>query len=361
MENQVMEHFSKKHILVTGVAGFIGSHLALRLLSQETENVIVGVDNLSDYYDVGLKHDRLLRLAAYDHFHFVEADIADASAVGRIFDIYRPDIVVNLAAQAGVRYSIESPKTYMETNVMGFFNILEACRHSVDGGQKGVEHLVYASSSSVYGMKKEPLCSTKDKADTPVSLYAATKRCDELMAYSYSKLYDIPCTGLRFFTVYGPDGRPDMAYFSFADRMVCGDTIQLYNYGHCERDFTYIDDVVEGILRVLAQAPPRSVGDDGLPIAPHRVYNLGNGHPETLLSFVKTLQQELVAAHALPDDYELSDHCRLVPMQSGDVVETWADTAPFSHDFGFKPVTPLREGLRNFARWYASCRLTKRA
>ena len=350
-----------KTILVTGAAGFIGSRLVERLLRgshcSETGGGsrlrVIGVDNMNHYYDMALKEQRLKPLLAHSGFTFVHADIADRDAVGRIFDSCSPD---NLAAQAGVRYSIDSPESYIHSNIIGFFNILEAARHSYDHGRHGVEHLVYASSSSVYGMDRHTPFSTSDPIDSPVSLYAATKKSDELMAHAYAKLYDIPCTGLRFFTVYGPAGRPDMAYFSFAEKWRRGDKIQLYNYGRCRRDFTYIDDIVEGIVQVMAHAPARCVGSDGLPLPPYRIYNIGNGHPESLLTFVHTLCDELVRAGALPSGFDLDSHCVLAPMQPGDVVETYADTAPLEHDLGYRPTTPLGVGLRRFAEWFAANR-----
>lgn len=340
-------------ILVTGVAGFIGSALAERLLSEEGDIHLVGIDSITDYYDVSIKRERLARLAVYPNFTFIEESIADKTVVDKLFAEYNPSVVVNLAAQAGVRYSITNPGVYIESNIIGFYNILEACRDSYHGGRTGVAHLVYASSSSVYGANKKVPYSTDDKVDNPVSLYAATKKSNELMAHAYSKLYNIPSTGLRFFTVYGPAGRPDMAYFSFAQRLVAGKTIEIFNYGNCLRDFTYIDDIVEGVVRVMRHAPERVMGDDGLPQAPYSVYNIGNNKPENLLDFVKILYEELVTAGVLPVDYDLEAHCRLVPMQPGDVPVTYADTTPLERDFGFKPSTPLREGLRRFARWYA--------
>lgn len=342
-----------KTVLVTGAAGFIGSNLIKQLSKQGKGTRVVGVDNMNSYYDISLKEMRVNMLEGLDCYTFIKGNIADKTFVDKIFGEYKPDIVVNLAAQAGVRYSIESPETYIESNIVGFFNILEACRHSYDNGAKGVEHLVYASSSSVYGTNKKTPYSTDDKTDTPVSLYAATKKSNELMAHAYSKLYDIPSTGLRFFTVYGPAGRPDMAYFSFTEKLVKGDTIKLYNYGNCRRDFTYVDDIVEGIKRVMVHAPERRKGDDGLPVPPFRVYNIGNGNPENLLTFVTILQEELVRAGVLPADYDFEKHKQLVPMQPGDVAETYADTTPLEKDFGYKPSTPLRTGLRNFAEWYA--------
>jgi nucleoside-diphosphate-sugar epimerase len=336
-----------KTILVTGVAGFIGSFLAQRLLSDYAQTTVIGIDSITDYYDVTLKHQRLERLNTYgERFVFVHDTIANKEAVENLFTTYRPAVVVNLAAQAGVRYSITHPDAYIESNLIGFYHILEACRHHE------VEHLVYASSSSVYGTNKKIPYSTDDKVDNPVSLYAATKKSNELMAHAYSKLYNIPSTGLRFFTVYGPAGRPDMAYFGFTQKLVQGDTIQIFNYGHCQRDFTYIDDIVEGVLRVMQHAPEKRTGADGLPEPPYKVYNIGNNHPENLLDFVTILQEELIRAGVLPADYDFEAHKQLVPMQPGDVPVTYADTTPLEQDFGFKPSTPLREGLRRFAEWY---------
>ena len=331
-------------VLVTGAAGFIGSNLAERLLEMGVK--VIGIDSMTDYYDVNIKKGRLRRLAEYEGFVFVEDSIARKEAVERIFQEYVPSVVVNLAAQAGVRYSITNPDAYIESNIIGFYNILEACRHY------NVDHLVYASSSSVYGSNKKVPYSTDDKVDNPVSLYAATKKSNELMAHAYSKLYNIPSTGLRFFTVYGPAGRPDMAYFGFTDKLRAGETIKIFNYGHCKRDFTYIDDIVEGVVRVMRHAPEKAVGEDGLPVPPYKVYNIGNNSPENLLDFVNILQEELIAAGVLPEDYDFEAHKELVPMQPGDVPVTYADTAPLEEDFGFKPATPLREGLRSFARWY---------
>lgn len=339
--------------MVTGAAGFIGSNLARCLLEDYPDCRVIGVDCITDYYDVRLKYERLEALRTYgDRFVFLSKSIADKDAVIRIFREYRPSVVVNLAAQAGVRYSITNPDAYIESNIIGFYNILEACRHSYDGGQRGVEHLVYASSSSVYGSNKKVPYSTYDKVDNPVSLYAATKKSNELMAQAYSKLYNIPSTGLRFFTVYGPCGRPDMAYFSFTDKLIRGEKIRIFNYGNCLRDFTYIDDIVEGVVRVMRHAPERRNGEDGLPEPPHKVYNIGNSSPESLLDFVTILQEELVRAGVLPEDYDFESHKELVPMQPGDVPVTFADTAPLEEDFGFKPSTLLRAGLRNFAQWY---------
>ena len=343
-----------KVVLVTGVAGFIGSNLAKRLLQEIADIKVVGIDNMNNYYDVRLKEERLKELSSYESFVFIKGDIADKNLINKLFDEYKPQIVVNLAAQAGVRYSITNPDAYISSNLIGFYNILEACRHSYDNGQTGVEHLVYASSSSVYGSNKKVPYSTDDKVDNPVSLYAATKKSNELMAHAYSKLYNIPSTGLRFFTVYGPAGRPDMAYFGFTDKLVKGEAIKIFNYGNCKRDFTYIDDIVEGVMRVMQHAPERLTGDDGLPIPPYKVYNIGNNHPENLLDFVTILQEELVRAGVLPVDYDFEAHKELVSMQLGDVPVTYADTTPLEEDFGFKPATSLREGLRRFASWYAS-------
>lgn len=341
-----------KVILITGVAGFIGSNLAKRLLQNVQGIKVIGIDNMNDYYDVRLKEERLKKLSDYPFFVFIKGDISDKATVDNIFYEYKPQVVVNLAAQAGVRYSISHPDTYILSNIIGFYNILEACRHSYDNGQLGVEHLVYASSSSVYGSNKKVPYSTADKVDNPVSLYAATKKSNELMAHAYSKLYNIPSTGLRFFTVYGPAGRPDMAYFGFTNKLVKNETIKIFNYGHCKRDFTYIDDIVEGVVRVMQHAPERLNGEDGLPIPPYKVYNIGNNHPENLLDFVTILQEELVKAGVLPKGYDFEAHKELVPMQPGDVPVTYADTIPLENDFGFKPSTPLREGLREFAEWY---------
>ena len=349
-----MERIELKHkmIFVTGAAGFIGSNLVLKLLETASPVNIVGIDNLNDYYDVSIKDWRLaqIEMCAAKHpessWVFVKGDIADRDAVDGIFSNYHPDIVVNLAAQAGVRYSITNPDAYIQSNLIGFYNILEACRHNP------VEHLVYASSSSVYGTNKKVPYSTEDKVDNPVSLYAATKKSNELMAHAYSKLYNIPSTGLRFFTVYGPAGRPDMAYFGFTNKLLKGETIQIFNFGNCKRDFTYIDDIVEGVVRVMQRAPEKKNGEDGLPIPPYAVYNIGNQNPENLLDFVDILQQELIAAGVLPADYDFEAHKQLVPMQPGDVPVTYADTSALEQDFGFKPATPLRTGLRKFARWY---------
>lgn len=341
-----------KTILVTGVAGFIGANLAKRLLQKFADVQVVGIDNMNDYYDVSLKEERLKELLSYPSFTFVKGDISNKSTVNQLFSVHHPHIVVNLAAQAGVRYSITNPDAYIASNLIGFYNILEACRHSYDGGKTGVEHLVYASSSSVYGNNKKVPYSTDDKVDNPVSLYAATKKSNELMAHAYSKLYNIPSTGLRFFTVYGPAGRPDMAYFGFTNKLVKGETIKIFNYGNCKRDFTYIDDIVEGVVRVMQHAPERCNGEDGLPVPPYKVYNIGNNNPENLLDFVTILQEELVHAGVLPVDYDFKAHKELVSMQPGDVPVTYADTTPLEQDFGFKPSIPLRAGLRVFAEWY---------
>ena len=338
-----------KTILVTGASGFIGSNLCKRLLNEFESTHIVGIDNMNDYYDVNIKKERLGVLCKFKQFTFVEGNIADKALIDELFSNQKPHVVVNLAAQAGVRYSITNPGAYIESNLIGFYNILEACRHN------NVEHLVYASSSSVYGSNKKVPYSTDDKVDNPVSLYAATKKSNELMAHSYSKLYNIPSTGLRFFTVYGPAGRPDMAYFGFTNKLVKGDKIQIFNYGNCKRDFTYVDDIVEGIIRVMQHAPKKENGEDGLPIPPYKVYNIGNSQPENLLDFVTILQEELLRAGVLPQDYDFEAHKELVPMQPGDVPVTYADTAPLEQDFGFKPSTSLRDGLRAFAEWYAKC------
>ena len=344
-------------ILVTGAAGFIGSQLVKRLLEHETESHIVGLDSINDYYDVRIKEYRLKQIEAEsikttNKWTFIKGNIADKNLIDSLFQEYEFDIVVNLAAQAGVRYSITNPEAYIESNIIGFYNILEACRHSYDNGKRGVQHLVYASSSSVYGSNKKVPYSTDDKVDNPVSLYAATKKSNELMAHAYSKLYDIPSTGLRFFTVYGPAGRPDMAYFGFTDKLRKGETIKIFNFGNCMRDFTYVDDIVEGVQRVMHKAPARKQGEDGLPIPPYAVYNIGNSSPENLLDFVDILQQELIRAGVLPEDYDFEAHKELVAMQPGDVPVTFADTSALEHDFGFKPHTPLRDGLRRFAEWY---------
>ncbi|MBR2708610.1 MAG: SDR family NAD(P)-dependent oxidoreductase [Bacilli bacterium] len=333
-------------ILVTGAAGFIGSNLCERLLSDYKDITLVGLDNMNDYYDVSLKEYRLSKLKNNSNFIFVKGDVADKKLIDDLFDKYKFDIVVNLAAQAGVRYSVENPDAYINSNIIGFYNILEACRHNMP------KHLVYASSSSVYGSnKKVPYC-TSDKVDNPVSLYAATKKSNELLAHAYSKLYNIPSTGLRFFTVYGPAGRPDMAYFGFTNKLINGEKIKVFNYGKCKRDFTYVDDIVEGIIRVIGGAPSKKKGEDGLYCAPYSVYNIGNSNPENLLDFVNILQEELIRAKVLPEDYDFESHKELVPMQPGDVAETFADTTPLEEDFGFKPNTSLRDGLRKFAEWY---------
>ena len=349
---------SKKKILVTGAAGFIGSNLVLELLRSVPFVSVIGIDNLNDYYDVSIKRYRLNQINELAATHqtatwkFIKGNIADQLTINQIFHDYCPDIVVNLAAQAGVRYSISNPDSYVESNLIGFYNIIEACRHSYDNGAKGVEHFVYASSSSVYGSNKKVPYSTDDKVDNPVSLYAATKKSDELIAHAYSKLYNIPSTGLRFFTVYGPAGRPDMAYFGFTNKLLKGDTIQIFNYGNCKRDFTYIDDIVEGVERVMCQPPEKRVGTDGLPVPPYTIYNIGNNQPENLLDFVDILQQELIRAGVLPENYDFEAHKELVPMQPGDVSITYADTSALERDFGFKPSTSLRVGLRKFAEWY---------
>lgn len=344
---------TNKTIFITGVAGFIGSYLAMELLKRYPTLRIVGIDSITDYYDTSLKEERLRKLEGNSNFRFYKGSIADKELVNRIFTEEKPNIVVNLAAQAGVRYSITNPDAYIESNLIGFYNLLEACRHSYDNGCQGVEHLVYASSSSVYGSNKKVPYSTDDKVDNPVSLYAATKKSNELMAHAYSKLYNIPSTGLRFFTVYGPAGRPDMAYFGFTNKLREGKTIQIFNYGNCKRDFTYIADIVEGVIRVMQHAPERQTGEDGLPVPPYKVYNIGNNQPENLLDFVTILQEELIRAKVLPEDYDFEAHKELVPMQPGDVPVTYADTTPLEQDFGFKPCTPLRDGLRAFAEWYA--------
>ncbi len=335
-----------KTIFITGTSGFIGSNLAKRLLKENNDIQIIGLDNMNNYYDVILKDYRLNELEKFDNFTFIKGSLADKELINSIFEKYKPSIVVNLAAQAGVRYSIENPDAYIESNVIGFYNILEACRHNP------VEHLVYASSSSVYGGNTKVPFSTEDKVDNPISLYAATKKSNELFAHTYSKLYNIPTTGLRFFTVYGPAGRPDMAYFGFTNKLIKGEKIKIFNYGNCKRDFTYIDDIVEGIIRVMQKPPEKKNGEDGLPIPPYKVYNIGNSHPENLLDFVNILQEELVRAGVLPKDYDFESHKELVPMQAGDVPITYADTTPLEKEFGFKPSTSLREGLRKFAEWY---------
>jgi nucleoside-diphosphate-sugar epimerases len=335
-----------KVIFITGSSGFIGSNLAKRILTTEPDTKVIGLDNMNDYYDVRIKEARLAELQKFENYTFIKGNLADKALINSIFEQYHPDIVVNLGAQAGVRYSITNPDAYIESNMIGFYNILEACRHFP------VEHLVYASSSSVYGSNKKVPYSTDDKVDNPVSLYAATKKSNELMAHAYSKLYNIPSTGLRFFTVYGPAGRPDMAYFGFTNKLVNGETIKIFNYGNCKRDFTYVDDIVEGVVRVMAKAPEKKNGEDGLPIPPYAVYNIGNSNPENLLDFVQILSEELVRAGVLPADYDFEAHKELVPMQPGDVPVTFADTEPLERDFGFKPHTPLRDGLRKFAEWY---------
>ena len=347
-----------KTVLVTGSAGFIGSNLVLELLRTQSPINIVGLDNMNHYYDVSIKEWRLSEIekCAAEHpestYQFYKGDLADKAMIDQIFAKHKPAVVVNLGAQAGVRYSITNPDAYIQSNMIGFYNILEACRHSYDNGETGVEHLVYASSSSVYGTNKKVPYSTDDKVDNPVSLYAATKKSNELMAHAYSKLYNIPSTGLRFFTVYGPAGRPDMAYFGFTNKLLKGQTIQIFNYGNCKRDFTYVDDIVEGVKRVMQGAPEKKNGEDGLPIPPYAVYNIGNNSPENLLDFVDILQQELIRAEVLPADYDFESHKELVPMQPGDVPITYADTTALERDFGFKPSTSLRDGLRKFAEWY---------
>lgn len=335
-----------KTVFITGASGFIGSNLAKRILTTEPNTKVIGLDNMNDYYDVRIKEARLTELQKFENYTFIKGNLADKALINSIFEQYHPDIVVNLGAQAGVRYSITNPDAYIESNMIGFYNILEACRHYP------VEHLVYASSSSVYGSNKKVPYSTDDKVDNPVSLYAATKKSNELMAHAYSKLYNIPSTGLRFFTVYGLAGRPDMAYFGFTNKLVNGETIKIFNYGNCKRDFTYVDDIVEGVVRVMAKAPEKKNGEDGLPIPPYAVYNIGNSNPENLLDFVQILSEELVRAGVLSADYDFEAHKELVPMQPGDVPVTFADTEPLERDFGFKPHTPLREGLRKFAEWY---------
>ncbi len=338
--------FNNKTILITGAAGFIGAALSQRICAENPNAKVIGFDSVNDYYDPSLKDYRLKRLKEYSNFTFVKGNLADKAAVNAVFEQYHPDIVVNLAAQAGVRYSIDHPDAYIESNLIGFYNILEACRYYQP------EHLVYASSSSVYGGNKKIPFAVEDKVDNPVSLYAATKKSNELLAHAYSKLYNIPSTGLRFFTVYGPAGRPDMAYFGFTNKLIKGDTIEIYNFGNCKRDFTYIDDIVEGVMRVMAKAPEKKQGEDGLPLPPYKVYNIGNSNPENLLDFVQILQEELIRAKVLPDDYDFEAHKKLVPMQPGDVPITYADTSALENDFGFKPHTSLRDGLRKFAEWY---------
>ena len=347
-----------KSILITGTAGFIGSNLVLELLRTQSPCRIIGIDNMNDYYDVSIKEYRLAEIEkeAANHpdstWTFIKGNIADKALIEDVFTTYKPSVVVNLAAQAGVRYSITNPDAYIESNLIGFYNILEACRHSGDNGNPSVEHLVYASSSSVYGTNKKIPYSTDDKVDNPVSLYAATKKSNELMAHTYSKLFNIPSTGLRFFTVYGPAGRPDMAYFGFTNKLRNNETIQIFNYGNCKRDFTYVDDIVEGVIRVMQVAPEKKTGDDGLPVPPYAVYNIGNNQPENLMDFVDILQQELIRAEILPADYDFAAHKELVPMQPGDVPVTYADTSALESDFGLKPSTDLRAGLRKFAEWY---------
>ena len=333
-------------VFITGASGFIGSNLAKRILTTEPDTKVIGLDNMNDYYDVRIKEARLAELQKFENYTFIKGNLADKALIDSIFEQHHPDIVVNLGAQAGVRYSITNPDAYIESNMIGFYNILEACRHYP------VEHLVYASSSSVYGSNKKVPYSTDDKVDNPVSLYAATKKSNELMAHAYSKLYNIPSTGLRFFTVYGPAGRPDMAYFGFTNKLVNGETIKIFNYGNCKRDFTYVDDIVEGVVRVMKKPPEKKNGEDGLPIPPYAIYNIGNSNPENLLDFVQILSEELVRAGVLPSDYDFEAHKKLVPMQPGDVPVTYADTSALDRDFGFKPHTPLREGLRKFAEWY---------
>ena len=345
-------------VLITGAAGFIGANLVLRIIGESPQSHIIGLDNMNDYYDVSLKEYRLREIEkaveekGSVQWTFIQGDLADKELVDGIFEKYHPDIVVNLAAQAGVRYSIENPDAYIQSNLIGFYNILEACRHSYDDGKPGVQHLVYASSSSVYGGNTKVPFSTDDKVDNPVSLYAATKKSNELIAHAYAKLYNIPCTGLRFFTVYGPAGRPDMAYFGFTNKLRAGEDIQIFNYGNCQRDFTYVDDIVEGIWRVMQRAPERVVGSDGLPVPPYALYNIGGGRPESLMDFVRILSEELVRAGVLPEDYDFDAHMKLVPMQPGDVPVTYADTTALERDFGYRPETDLRTGLRRFAEWY---------
>ena len=346
-------NLDNKNILVTVAAGFIGSNLIKRIYREVPLASIIGIDNMNDYYDVRLKEFRLKELSEYKTFTFVKGNIADKKLIEEIFEKYRPSVVVNLAAQAGVRYSITNPDAYIESNLIGFYNILETCRHSYDAGREGVAHFVYASSSSVYGSNKKVPYSTEDKVDNPVSLYAATKKSDELMAHAYAKLYNIPSTGLRFFTVYGPAGRPDMAYFGFTNKLKNNEKIRIFNYGNCKRDFTYIDDIVEGVIRVMKKAPDRKTGKDGLPVPPYRVYNIGKGTPENLLDFVQILSEELIRAQILPKDYDFEAHKELVPMQPGDVPITYADTSALEKDFEYKPGTDLRKGLREFAEWYA--------
>jgi nucleoside-diphosphate-sugar epimerase len=355
--NIFLEH---KTIFITGAAGFIGSSLTEALFKEVADVRVVGIDSLTDYYDVSLKIERLSKLRLKKNFIFIKGDISDKNLIKDLFGTYHPQIVVNLAAQAGVRYSISNPDAYIASNLIGFYNILEACRHSYDDNGTGVEHLIYASSSSVYGSNIKVPYSTDDKVDNPVSLYAATKKSDELLSHAYSKLYNIPSTGLRFFTVYGPAGRPDMAYFKFTNKLREGKTIQIFNYGNCKRDFTYIDDIIEGILRVMQHAPERKLGNDGLPLPPYKIYNIGNNAPESLLNFITILQEELIRARVLPENYDFDAHKKLVSMQPGDVLVTYADTAPLEQDFGFKPSMPLRKGLRAFSEWYASYYSCKR-
>ena len=352
MTTNIEKGLSQARILITGTAGFIGAALVKRVCAENPQARVIGLDSVNDYYDVSLKEYRLQELAKLPNFTFIKGNLADKTLITDIFAKYQPQIVVNLAAQAGVRYSITNPDAYIEANLIGFYNILEACRHSYDNGQPGVEHLVYASSSSVYGSNKKVPYSTDDKVDNPVSLYAATKKSNELLAHAYAKLYNIPCTGLRFFTVYGPAGRPDMAYFGFTNKLVKGEKIKIFNFGNCKRDFTYVDDIVEGVYRVMQGAPKRQNGADGLPIPPYALYNIGNNSPENLLDFVQILQEELIRAGVLPQDYDFEAHKELVPMQPGDVPITYADTSALEQDFGFKPKTSLREGLRKFAVWY---------
>lgn len=355
----INNNLNNSTILITGAAGFIGASLVLEMLKSFPNVNIIGLDCVNNYYDISLKEYRLaliskkIDLYPMSKWKFVCGNLSDKSLIEEIFSKYHPDIVVNLAAQVGVRYSIEHPDIYIESNIIGFYNLLEACRHSYDGGERGVKHLIYASSSSVYGMNEKVPYSTDDKVDNPISLYAATKKSNELMAHVYSKLYSIPSSGLRFFTVYGPAGRPDMAYFNFTNKLIKGEKIEIYNYGNCLRDFTYIDDVVKGIMLVMQKAPERYTGNDGLPVPPYKLYNIGNNHPEKLLDFIDILQQELLRAGVLPKNYDFEAHKKLVPMQPGDVLVTYADTLALERDFGFKPTTPLREGLRKFAEWYA--------
>lgn len=345
-------NLARKTVLITGAAGFIGSNLAKRLLTDDRDITVIGIDNMNDYYDVSLKEYRLAELTAFQNFAFIRGSIADKTLITEVFDKFRPYVTVNLAAQAGVRYSIDHPDVYIESNIIGFYNILEACRHSYDNGAPGVAHLVYASSSSVYGGNKKVPFSTEDKVDNPVSLYAATKKSNELLAHAYSKLYNIPSTGLRFFTVYGPAGRPDMFYYSATQKLLKGENIRIFNYGNCKRDFTYIDDIVEGIVRVMGGAPERKTGEDGLPAPPYAVYNIGGGTPENLLDYIETLQEELVRAGVLPKDYDFDAHKEPVPMQPGDVPVTYADSEALQRDYGFTPKIGIREGLRKFAEWY---------